>query len=98
MGFVHVNISIRGITEAEARSGLPNLLDEFRHRHWLLNPSAVWDTTLARLTVAIDYKGDDPKLCGQAVLDEVRDCLVATVQTESDIHFEINDSRLVPAV
>ena len=96
MAFVHVDISVRGFTEAEARSGLRDLLDEFQHRHWLFRPSAVWDAARRCLAVGIDYEGHDTKLCGQAVLDEVRDCVIACLQSASDIHFEIDDSRFTP--
>jgi hypothetical protein len=96
MAFVHVDISIRGFTEAEARNGLPDLVDEFRHRHWLFRPTAVWDAARSCLAVGIDYEGLDTKLCGQAVLDEVRDCVIACLQSASDIHFEIEDSTFTP--
>ena len=93
MAFVHVAISVRGFTEAEARSGLPDLLDEFKHRPWLFRPSAVWDAVRSCLVIGVDYEGHDTDLCGRAVLDEVQDCIVACLQTASDIHFEIDDSR-----
>jgi hypothetical protein len=93
MGFVHVNVSVRGFTEAEARNGLPDLLAEFQQRQWLLYPSAAWDATRSCLAIGIDYEGHDTKLCEKAVLDEVRDCVVACLQSASDIHFEVDDSR-----
>ena len=96
MAFVHVDISARGFTEAEARSGLPDLLDEFQHRHWLVRPTAVWDAARCCLAIGIDYEGHDTKLCGQAVLDEVWDCVIACLQSASDIHFKIDDSRITP--
>lgn len=95
MSFVHVDVSVRGFTEEEVRSGLPDLLDEFQHRHWLRHPSAVWDAARSCLAIGIDYEGQDQKLCGQAVLDEARDCVIACLQTSSDIEFEIDDSRFI---
>jgi thioesterase domain-containing protein len=96
MGFVHVDISVRGFSEAEARTGLPYLLEEFQQRDWLLHPSAVWDGANNRLAIAIDYEGNDTKLCGQAALDEVRNCVVACLQSASDIHFEIDGAKFTP--
>jgi hypothetical protein len=97
MAFVHIDISVRGFTEAEARNGLPDLVDEFQQRHWLFHPTAVWDVTRSCLAIGIGYEGHDMKLCERAVLDEVQDCVVACLQTASDIHFEIDDSRFIPA-
>ena len=96
MAFVRVDISVRGLTETEVRSGLPDLLAEFKRRHWLFRPSAVWDAPRNCLAIGIDYEGHDTKLCGQAVLDEVGDCVIACFQSASDIQFEIDDSRLTP--
>jgi hypothetical protein len=96
MPFIRVTIAVLGLTEAEVSAGLPDLLDEFRHRHWLANPSASWDVVRRGLIVTIDYEGRDTKLCGRAVLDEVRDCVVACLQFSSDIHFAILDSSYAP--
>jgi len=95
MAFIHVTIAVRGFIEAEARNGLPDLLDEFQHRPWLFRPSAVWDTARNCIAIAIDYEGHDTKLCGQAVLDEVWDCIIACLQSTSDICFELEDASFV---
>jgi hypothetical protein len=93
MGFVHIDISVRGFTETEARSGLPDLLNEFQRRPWLHCPSADWDAGRSCLAVGTDYEGHDVKQCERAVLDEVRDCVIVCLQYTSDIHFEIEGSR-----
>jgi hypothetical protein len=95
MGFVHIDISVLGFTEAEVRSGLPDLRGEFQQRHWLHRPSADWDAARSRLIIGIDYEGHDLKLCERAVLHEVRDCVVSCMQVASDIHFELDDSRFI---
>jgi hypothetical protein len=94
MSIVHVEISVRGFTEGEARRCLPALLDEFQQRHWLLHPTAIWNTARSCLAIAVDYEGHDATLCGQATLDEVRDCVVTCLQTASNIRFDMDSSRI----
>ncbi|MGB8355022.1 MAG: hypothetical protein WCD79_14090 [Chthoniobacteraceae bacterium] len=96
MAFIRVTIAVRGFTEAEARNGLPDLLDEFQQRPWLFRPGTVWDATRNCISITIDYEGRDIKLCGQAVLDEVWDCVIACMQSTSDIHFELEGSSFAP--
>jgi hypothetical protein len=96
--FVHVNVILRGFSERESHSGLPYLLGEFQQRYWLLHPRAVWDSTNNRLEIAIDYEGHNTMACAQAALDEVRDCVIACMEFESEeIHFEIENASFTPA-
>jgi hypothetical protein len=97
MAYIRVTIVVRGLTEAQVDAGLADLLDEFEQRDWLVNPGADWDYEREGLVVTIDYEGRDTQLCGKAVLDEVQDCLAASLQFTSDLRFEIEDSSHAPS-
>jgi hypothetical protein len=97
MAYIRVTIVVRGLTEAQVDDGLSDLLDEFEQRDWLVNPGAEWDVEREGLVVTIDYEGRDAKRCGQAVLEEVQDCITACLRFDSDLRYEIEDSSHVPA-
>ena len=96
MAYIRVTIVVRGLTEPEVADGLSDLIVEFHQRDWLANPSASWDVARGGLVVTVDYEGPDAERCGRAVLDEVRDCVVACLDFSSDIQFEIEDASVLP--
>lgn len=96
VGLVQVDISVRGLTEAEARSGLPDLLDEFRQRPWLLRPRACWYSARGCWSIGVDYEGHDKDLCERAVFDELWDCVAACFPSVSDIQFKIEGTGFAP--
>jgi hypothetical protein len=97
MEYVRVTIGVWGFTQEEIDRGLSHLVDEFTHRPWLMNPCAVWNTARNRMIVTVDYEGQDAKLCGKAVLDEIGDCVIACFDCSSTMHFEIEGTMLSQA-
>jgi hypothetical protein len=97
MALIRVTIVVRGLTEAQAEDGLSDLLDEFEQRDLLVNPNAEWDDEREGLVVTIDYEGRDTKRCGQAVLEEVQDCVTACLRFSTDLDYEIEDASHAPA-
>ena len=90
---VRTCIFVSGFSESEVREGLPDLLDEFAHRPWIVHPEAVWEPATARLAVTVHYEGSDPESSAAGALDEVRDCIIACLSFASDgIHFELGPS------
>ena len=71
MANVRVTMTVSGFTQAEARGGLPDLLDEFQHRPWILRPTAVWDADRNLLVITVEYESDDIEGCRLAAHDEV---------------------------
>src|SRR5690349_17912361 len=97
MASVRVTLTVSGITEVEVRNGLPNLLDEFQQRPWIITPNAKWDTDRKLVVISVEYENSDIEGCKRAALDEVRDCLIACIQFSSEkISFEIEDTCSTP--
>jgi hypothetical protein len=96
---VRTRIAVTGFTEAEARAGIPHLLEEFGHRPWLLAYDAQWVAEGSKLVVSVESEGDRLEVQGGttgANEDEVWDCVIACLTFSSEaIHFEIEDSRFV---
>ena len=90
---VRVTMTVTGFTEAEARTGLPDLLDEFQQRPWIVSPTTSWDTDRDCLVITIHYESDDIEHCKLAATDEIWDCVIACVPFSSEkISFTIEDS------
>ncbi|MCE9546463.1 MAG: hypothetical protein K8T25_13235 [Planctomycetia bacterium] len=98
---VLTRISIVGFTEDEVTTGLPELLDEFQQRPWLLNTVAAWDPKRSRLVVSVEREGEDVSLdggCGGANRDEVWDCVIACINFSADeISFDVEESKVIPS-
>ncbi len=83
-----------GFTEAEVLGGLPHLLAEFRERPWIMRPAAAWDSERGRLVVTTHFESENVDCSGIAVLDEVRDCVIASIDFSSEgIHFDLEESN-----
>lgn len=94
--YIRTRISVSGLTAAEVQDGLADLLDEFRQRHWIFQPTAFWDDSLQSLVVTTHYEGTDAKKAGRGAFDEVWDCVIACINFSSEIRFEIEESVVVP--
>jgi hypothetical protein len=98
---VRTRIAVTGFTKAEAAVGIPCILEEFRHGPWYLAFNAEWFEGESKLIVSVDSWGNSLEVQGGitgAILDEVRDCVIACVDFSSEgISFEIEDSRFVDA-
>ena len=95
---VRTQISVAGLTRQEVEAGLQDLLDEFRQRPWLLDARACWDDHRKRLVMLIEREGDSLAVQGGdtgATLDEVWDCVIACLEFESEIHFDVDSSVFV---
>ena len=82
-----VKISVTGITKAQAEEGLPYLLDEFKQRPWLFETQAYWDDSTNRLVTIVGYDLDIR--LEEGAIDEVGDCVIATMQFDKEIKFDI---------
>lgn len=77
-------------------NGLPDLLDEFDARPWIIRPTASWDATRRRLVVSVAYEGEDVEHFRGAASDEVWDCVLACLDFSSDeIQFDVDKSAVV---
>ena len=96
---IRTRIAVTGFTEAEARKGIPYLLEEFGQRPWFLNCDAKWVAQGSKLVISVESEADSLAVLGEvtgAHLDEVWDCVIACVEFSSDgIRFEVEDSQVV---
>jgi len=80
-------VSISGFIEAQVEDGLPHLLDEFRQRSWLLETQAYWDESTNKLVIIVGYDLDIR--LEEGAIDEVGDCVIATMQFDKEIKFDV---------
>lgn len=94
---VRTTITVTGFTETEALGGLPDLLEEFRHRPWMLNPEAFWDSKKSRLVVSVESECGNSQVGRESAghFDEVWDCVIACIENAGEIKFEV-DSCVSP--
>ena len=78
-----ITIQVTGFTQTEAQAGLPDLLAEFGERPWLLNPLATWDEASQSILIQIERAQEDGDRNGEGTLDEVWDCVIATIDFSS---------------
>lgn len=74
-----VTVSCTGITQDEAASGVPDLLEEFGERPWHENVSCYWEANKLLFTAENDYDST-----GDAVLDEFGDAVHACISWSSE--------------
>lgn len=82
-----VKISVSGFTKAQVEEGLPYLLGEFRQRPWLFETQAYWDESTNKLVTIVGYDLDIR--LEEGVIDEIGDCVIATIQFDKEIKFDI---------
>jgi len=82
-----VKISIAGFTRAQVEEGLPDLLNEFKRRPWLFDAQAFWDDSENKLVTIIGYELN--VRLEEGAIDEVSDCVLATMQFDKKIDFDI---------
>jgi hypothetical protein len=83
MAYEQVTFQVEGFSEAEALAGMPDLLAELRARPWLHAPHVSWDAAQSSILIAITREQEDGDHDGQGTLDEVWDCVIATVTFSS---------------
>ena len=93
MGLIRTEIGIAGLLKWEVDEGLPYLRDEFAQRPWLLRAATDWRDDL--FVIRVDYEGTDPKRVGQAVLDEVWDCVIACLRCSTHLRFDVISSESI---
>ena len=84
----NIKMGISGFTKSEIEAGLSHLLDEFKHRPWILNPMTFWDEFSKRLISSVGYDVNESELEGVA-MDEVWGCVIANIKFQNKISFEI---------
>lgn len=80
-------ILVSGLKKEQMEKGIPALLDEFTHRPWLLDTDAYFDESNNLLVVVVGYDIDTSYEDG--ALDEISDCVLATMQFDEMISFDI---------
>lgn len=90
---VRTRVTVSGLLKSEVDEGLPDLLDEFSRRPWLLRASAEWRGEL--FAVQIETDGTDPEREGQAVMDEVWDCVIACLKCSTELRFSRTSSVVI---
>ena len=85
---LEIKIGVSGFIKSEVEDGLSYLLEEFKHRPWVLNPVAYWDELSKRLIISVRYNVRESDIEGIA-MDEVWDCVIATINFQEKISFEI---------
>ena len=87
-----ITITCRGVSAEQGASASACIVEEFTHRPWHTNVDCRWDGELLSLTADNDY--DDH---GRALLDEFHDAVVACVNVERDITFNIKSVDTQPS-
>ena len=80
-------ILVSGFKKGQIEKGLLALLDEFKHRPWLLETDAYFDESNNLLVVVIGY--DINVSFEDGALDEISDCVLATMSFDKEISFDV---------
>lgn len=81
-----VKITVSGFTKEQIEIGIPNLLDELKHRPWIKEPEAYLDEPNSTLVVIVGYEVDFR--LEEATKDEISDCIIATMNFDKEISFK----------
>jgi hypothetical protein len=82
-----VKIYVSGFSKVQAEGGLPDLLAEISSRPWLYDSQAYWDDSRNALVIVVGYELEDR--LEERALDEIGDCVMATMQFDEKIEFDI---------
>lgn len=82
-----VKINVTGFTQAQVEEGLQDLLDEIRQRPWIFEPQAYWENSINQLAVIVGY--DLEERLEEGAIDEISDCIIATMHFDEKISFDI---------
>lgn len=74
----------KGLSEGEAKEAVTDLLSEFALRPWQKKVMCEWRDGVLRLSTQ-----NDADSTGEALLDEFQDAVVAYINFEGEIHFDI---------
>jgi hypothetical protein len=99
MPVIRTTISVVGLFYDEFADNIEDLSGEFAARPWLLKTDVRWDTERGRLVITIESEGDDLRIQGGdvgGVLDEVSDCVIATIHFEGErISFHVDEAKII---
>ena len=82
-----VKVSISGFRKTQVEQGLPDLRVELESRPWLFKPEALWDDDTRRLIVIVGYELEER--IEEGAWDEISDCVLATMNFDKKIQFDI---------
>ena len=82
-----IKVSVTGFTKAQVEEGLPELLNEFKQRPWMFETQAYWEDSTKKLITIVGYDLDIS--LEERAFDEVWDCVIATMQFDEKISFDI---------
>lgn len=77
-------VTCKGLSEAEAREAVADMLHEFAQRPWQEKISCEWRDGVLRLSAE-----NDADSTGLALLDEFGDAIVAYINYNGAIHVEV---------
>ncbi len=96
MNAVRTSISVLGFTKPEADEGIPDLLDEFKERTYILNANAKWNENTKSIDIIIDIEGDDINSFRKFSEDQAWDCVNACINFSSDkIQFRTYKTEII---
>jgi hypothetical protein len=86
----HISVSCLGLTDQECITAVPDILEEFSHRDWHMDPHCNYNDSVLTLTVINDFDEN-----GQATIDEFIDAVHACIKFNGTIRFILNYAKLV---
>jgi hypothetical protein len=91
-----IKLAVSGFNDKEGSEGVSAILEEFRHRPWILNPKVNWDKTKSLLMISMEYEANDLNDAEKTAQDEIWDCVIACIDFSGEqIHFEKLESKLL---
>ena len=82
-----VQIKIAGLTEAQAKEDMPELLNEIQNRPWLFDARMFWDDSINKLVMVVWYEFEDKLEDG--AFDQLLDRVLAKMPFGHQIEFDI---------
>ena len=82
-----VRLKISGFTRTQVEQGLPDLREEFGKRPWILDSQTIWDSSINQLVVIVGYEFQER--LEERAFDELSDCVIATLDFDEKIAFDM---------
>ena len=93
---IRTQIAVYGCSWAVFQPGISDLCEEFSHRPWMGEAEVRWESLENWLVIDVLGEGEDPNEIGLGVLDEVTDCIFATIPFgDETVGFQILTSHAV---
>jgi len=83
-----ITLICSGLSDAEGRSSMPDILEEFTHRQWHTDANCEWKEGILRFSATNDFDK-----AGLALLDEFGDAINACINYSGDIHFAVESVK-----